>query len=64
MKEKVLRINSKKEYDEIQNRLLSKGYKWIDGTDEYYDLFEAAKHFFVINIVIHNENKTFEWRHS
>lgn len=61
--EERIEINSKKEYDEIQNDLLKKGYKWIDGFDEYYDLFEYANCFYKIVIVIHHQDKTFEWRY-
>ena len=61
--EEIIEINSKNEYDEVQKNLLSKGYKWIDGFSEYYDLFEHSDYdFFYIKIVVHHQNKTFEWR--
>ena len=59
---KEIIINTKEEYDKVQNELLSKGYKWIDGYDKYYDLFECADKFYKIRFVIHKEDKTFEWR--
>lgn len=62
MKDGAITINTKEEYDNVQNELLSKGYTWIDGTDTYYDLFEAANYFFRIEFVIHSEDRTFEWR--
>ena len=55
-------INTKEEYDKVQNELLAKGYEWITGDDKYYDLFECAVGFFKMRFVIHEENKTFEWR--
>ncbi len=61
--EKRIEINSKKEYDKVQKDLLKKGYKWIDGFDKYYDLFENSKHFHHIAFVVHYNNKTFEWRY-
>ena len=54
-------ISTKEEYDKVQNELLLKGYKWIDGTDTYYDLFEYADDFYKIAFIIHQEDKTFEW---
>ncbi len=55
-----IEINSKEEHDKVQKDLLAKGYKWIDGTSKYYDLFEVD-HFYHIAFVIHHNNKTFEW---
>lgn len=61
--EEIIKINSKKKYDEVQKDLLAKGYKWIDGFGEYYDLFKyTINGFFEIVIVVHHQNKTFEWR--
>ena len=59
---KEIIINTKEEYDKVQNKLLTKGYKWIDGDYKYYNLFERANKFFKMKFVIHKENKTFEWR--
>ena len=59
---KEIIINTKEEYNKVQNELLVKGYKWIDGFDKYYDLFKYADGFYKIRFVIHEENKTFEWR--
>jgi hypothetical protein len=59
---KEIIINTKEEYDKVQNELLAKGYKWIDGSDKYYDLFECANGFYKMRFVIHEEDKTFEWR--
>lgn len=61
-KDKNIVINTKEEYDKVQNELLLKGYKWIDGTDTYYDLFNYANDFYKITFIIHHEDKTFEWR--
>ena len=58
---KVIAINTKEEYDKVQKELLSKGFKWIDGTDTYYDLFEAANGFYKIVLIVHKEDRTFEW---
>ena len=60
---KEIIINTKEEYDKVQNELLAKGYKWIDGTSVYYDLFECANGFYKMRFVIHEKNKTFEWRY-
>lgn len=60
---KEIIINTKEEYDKVQNELLANGYKWIDGYDKYYDLFECANGFYKMIFVIHEENKTFEWRY-
>lgn len=63
MTDEEIEINSKKEYDKVQKDLLEKGYKWIDGCKEYYDLFEYADtEFYEIVFVVHHKNKTFEWR--
>ena len=59
---KEIIIYSKEEYDKVQNELLAKGYKWIDGVSVYFDLFGCADEFFIMKFVIHEENKTFEWR--
>ena len=56
---KEIIINTKEEYDKVQNELLAKGYKWIDGYDKYYDLTECANGFYKMRFVIH-EDKTFE----
>ena len=48
-------INTKEEYDKVQNELLAKGYKWIDGTSVYYDLFECANEFYKMRFVIHKK---------
>ena len=40
----------------------NKGYKWIDGSDKYYDLFECANGFYKMRFVIHEKDKTFEWQ--
>ena len=61
-KMKEIIINTKEEYDKVQNKLLAKGYKWIDGSDKYYNLFGCANKFFKMRFVIHEDNKTFEWR--
>lgn len=64
MTEERIEINSKKEYDRVQKDLLAKGYKWIDGTSEYYDLFEYSDYnFYNIAFVVHQDTKTFEWRY-
>ena len=55
-------ISTKEEYDRVQNKLLSKGYKWIDGTSVYYNLYESANKFYKIKILTHENDKTFEWR--
>lgn len=59
---KEIIINTKEEYDKVQNELLAKGYKWIDGTSVYYDLFERSNGFFKMKFVINKKDKTFEWR--
>ena len=61
-KMKEIIINTKEEYDKVQNELLAKDYKWIDGSDKYYDLFECASGFYKMRFVIHEEDKTFEWQ--
>lgn len=33
---KEIIINAKEEYDKVQNELLAKGYKWIDGVSVYF----------------------------
>lgn len=58
--EQRIDINSKEEYDKVQKDLLANGYEWIDGTREYYNLFED---FYKMAFVIHHDNKTFEWRY-
>jgi hypothetical protein len=61
---KEIIINTKEEYDKVQNEILTKGYKWIDGYDKYYDLFEISDYdFYKMRFVIHEEDKTFEWRY-
>lgn len=63
MSEEKIEINSKKEYDKVQRDLLAKGYKWIDGFGEYYDLFQYSNYeFYKMAFVVHHDNKTFEWR--
>jgi hypothetical protein len=59
---KEIIINTKEEYDKVQNKLLAKGYKWIDGDYKYYDLFKCANGFYKMRFVIHKKDKTFEWR--
>jgi len=62
--EERIEIKSKEEYDKVQKDLLARGYKWIDGTNEYYDLFEISDYdFYHIAFVIHHNDKTFEWRY-
>ena len=60
-----IEITSKEEYDKVQKDLLVKGYKWIDGYSEYYNLFEYSDYdFYNMVFVIHDNNKTFEWGFS
>lgn len=59
---KEIIINTKEEYYKVQNKLLAKGYKWIDGTSVYYDLFKWSNGFYKMRFVIHKKDKTFEWR--
>lgn len=63
MTEERIEINSKEEYDKVQRSLLNKGYKWIDGFDEYYDFFEHSDYdFYKMAFVVHHNDKIFEWR--
>ena len=64
----LIKINSKEQYAKEQKELLAKGYKWIDGDDKYYDLYEDPDepepdpdYFFEIVFIVHHESKTFEW---
>ena len=59
---KEIIIDTKEEYDKVQNELLAKGYKWIDGEEKYFDLFKCANGFYKMRFVIYEENKIFEWR--
>jgi hypothetical protein len=61
--EETIKIHNKQEYIDVQNKLLSEGYVWIDGFNKFYDLYEFAdSDFYQIRFVVHHETKTFEWR--
>lgn len=61
--EETIEIHNKQEYIDVQNKLLSEGYVWIDGFNKFYDLYEFSNSdFYQIRFVVHHETKTFEWR--
>lgn len=61
--EETIEIHNKQEYVDVQNKLLSKGYVWIDGFNKFYDLYEISDFdFYQIRFAVHHETKTFEWR--
>ena len=60
--DRIYVISTKEEYNKVQNELLTRGYKWIDGTSVYYDLYEYADRFYKIKILVYESDKTFEWR--